>query len=34
MTRNSLLHELLGKVQGICVVVTPLFGLLEEVIPL
>lgn len=33
MTRNSLLHELLGKANRICVAVPPLFGLLKEVIP-
>ena len=34
MTRNSLPHELPGKAEGICIAVTPLFGLLKEVIPL
>lgn len=32
MTRNSLLHELLGKANRIFVAVTPLFGLLKEVL--
>jgi len=34
MTRKSLPHEFLGKVEGICIAVTLLFGLFKEVIPL
>ena len=34
MTRKSLPHEFPGKVEGICIAVTLLFGLFKEVIPL